>query len=306
MTPFDPLAVSAETADFNRTLAEKLREAPRPFEVAVEQTRAARAAGEGLFPLEGPLDGSEWIGIPGADGGPRRVRLTVPESPPRGVYLHIHGGGWTLGNPEHLDGFSQRIARTTGLAVASVNYRLSPENRWPGCAEDCEAAAAWALETFDGPMIIGGESAGAHLSAITLLRLRERGEHKRVGGMVLNYGQFDFALTPSVENWGDEYLILSTPVIRWFNENLMGGQDDPEVSPLRADLRGLPPALFQVGTKDPLLDDTLFMAARWQAAGNRAELAIVPGGVHAFDCFDLAIAREAHQRQDAFVNTLLD
>ncbi|MEM7668763.1 MAG: alpha/beta hydrolase [Pseudomonadota bacterium] len=306
MTAFDPSAVSGETADFNRTLAEKLATAPRPFEVAVEQTRAARAAGQGLFPLEGPLDGSEWIGIPGADGGPRRIRLSLPEGPPRGVYLHIHGGGWTLGNPEHLDGFSQRIARTTGLAVASVNYRLSPENRWPGCAEDCEAAAAWALETFDGPMIIGGESAGAHLSAITLLRLRGRGLRDRVGGMVLNYGQFDFALTPSVENWGDEYLILSTPVIRWFNENLMGGQDDPEVSPLRADLRGLPPALFQVGTKDPLLDDTLFMAARWQAAGNRAELAIVPGGVHAFDCFDLAIAREAHQRQDAFVNSLFD
>lgn len=305
MNPFDPSAISAETAEFNRKLADMLADAPRPFDVPVEQTRAARAAGKGLFPLAGPLEGSDWVEIAGADGGPGRIRLSRPAGPPRGVYLHIHGGGWTLGNPEHLDGYSQRIARATGLAVVSVQYRLSPENRWPGCAEDCEAAARWALDEFNGPMMIGGESAGAHLSAITLLRLRARGLRARVAGVVLNYGQFDFAPTPSVARWGEQYLILSTPVIRWFNQNLMGGQQDAEVSPLRADLTGLPPALFQVGTMDPLLDDTLFMAARWQAAGNRAELAVVPGGVHAFDCFDLEIAREAQRRQDDFLNGLL-
>jgi acetyl esterase/lipase len=69
-----------------------------------------------------------------------------------------------------------------------------------------------------------------------------------------------------------------------------------------ADLAGLAPALFQVGTIDPLIDDTLFMSRRWQAAGNRAELAIYPGGVHAFDMFDLAIAHASHARQDAFMN----
>jgi acetyl esterase/lipase len=68
-----------------------------------------------------------------------------------------------------------------------------------------------------------------------------------------------------------------------------------------ADLGGLAPALFQVGTLDPLIDDSLFMAQRWQAAGNRAELAVYPGGVHAFDMFDLAIAHDSRARQDAFM-----
>lgn len=306
MNPFDPAAISAETAAFHADLTAKLTDAPRPFDVPVETTRRSRAEGKGLFPLAGPLAGSDWIEIPGAPGGPGRIRLSLPEGTPRGVYVHIHGGGWTLGNPEHLDGFSQRIALATGLAVASVQYRLSPEHRWPGCANDCEAAADWALGAFEGPMMIGGESAGAHLAAVALLRLRARGISGRVAGAVLNYGQFDFDLTPSVRNWGEAYLVLSTPIISWFNQNLMNGQSDPEISPLGADLSDLPPALFQIGTRDPLLDDTLFMAARWQAAGNRAELAVVPGGVHAFDCFDLTIAREAHARQDNFLNALLD
>lgn len=303
--PFDPAAVSAETSKFNAELAATLKDAPRPMDIPVELTRKARAEGRGLFALAGPLEGSEWIAIAGAEGGPGRVRLSLPDGEPRGVYLHIHGGGWTLGDPEHQDGYNQRIARATGLAVASVNYRLSPEHRWPGCADDCEAAARWALSEFDGPMMIGGESAGGHLTAVTALRLKASGLIDRVGGLVCNYGMFDFSMTPSMRNWGDDYLILSTPVVAWFLDNLMNGQTDIEASPLYADLAGMPPALFQVGTMDPLLDDTLFMAARWQAAGNRAELAVVPGGVHAYDCFDLPIAHESHARQDAFVNTFL-
>jgi acetyl esterase/lipase len=56
--------------------------------------------------------------------------------------------------------------------VISAQYRLAPEHPWPACADDCEAAALWALEEFSGPLLIGGESAGAYLSAVTLLRLR--------------------------------------------------------------------------------------------------------------------------------------
>ncbi len=72
-----------------------------------------------------------------------------------------------------------------------------------------------------------------------------------------------------------------------------------------ANLTGLTPALFQIGTWDPLLDDSLFMARRWEAAGNRAELAVYPGGVHAFDMFDLKIAHHSRTRQDEFVNARL-
>lgn len=287
--PFDPGAVAPETAAFNAQLEAALAELPPVHELPPELTRKARAEGRGVFPVAGPLAGSEWRGIAGAPGGPGRVRLSLPEGAPRGTYLHIHGGGWTLGCPDQYDAYNQRIARATGCRVVSVRYRLAPEHPWPACADDCEAAALWALETFGGPLLIGGESAGGHLSAVTLIRLRRRGLAGRVAGVVLNYGCFDLRMTPSMANWGERYLILSTPVTDWFVRNLLSERSaaDPEVSPLLADLAGLPPALLQVGTCDPLLDDSLFMAARWRAAGNPAELAVYPGGVHAFDMFDL-------------------
>jgi acetyl esterase/lipase len=78
-------------------------------------------------------------------------------------------------------------------------------------------------------------------------------------------------------------------------------RDRPDVSPLYADLRGLPPALFTVGTLDPLLDDSQFMAARWSAAGNAAELAVYPGGIHAFNAFPLALGATANRRILEFV-----
>jgi acetyl esterase len=80
-----------------------------------------------------------------------------------------------------------------------------------------------------------------------------------------------------------------------------GKERDPDVSPIRADLHDLPRALFTVGTLDPLLDDTLFMHARWIAAGNRAELAIYPGGVHGFSGFPTALAHRANQRMIDFL-----
>jgi acetyl esterase/lipase len=76
---------------------------------------------------------------------------------------------------------------------------------------------------------------------------------------------------------------------------------NPDISPLYASLHGMPPALFSVGTADALLDDTLFMHARWLAAGNAAELAIYPGGAHGFTLFPNALAEQAAARMDAFL-----
>jgi acetyl esterase len=310
--PFDPAAISTETAAFNSWLEAEISGVPPVHMVPPELTRQARIEGRGVFPESGPRDGSEWVTIAGAPGGPGRVRVSLPGETPRGTYLHIHGGGWTIGRPDLYDAHNQRIAEATGCRVTSVQYRLAPEHPWPACAEDCEAAALWALEESSGPLLIGGESAGGHLSTVTLMRLKARGLVGRVAEMVLNYGVFDMRMTPSMANWGERYLVLSTPVVAWFCDNLLpdgparlADRGDPAVSPLMADLAGSAPALFQVGTCDPLIDDTLFMSKRWLAAGNRAELAVYPGGVHAFDMFDLAIAHASRARQDAFVNSCL-
>ncbi|SES99446.1 alpha/beta hydrolase fold domain-containing protein [Oceanicella actignis] len=309
---FAPAAADEETLAFNARLEEALRAVPPTHAVPVEETRRAREEGRGLFPPAGPLEGSRWLALPG--GG--RVRVSAPEGAPRGVYLHIHGGGWTLGSPAHYDLHNQRIARRTGAAVVSVAYPLAPEHPWPAAPEACLAAALWTLDEGaralgagdDAPMIVGGESAGAHLAALTLLALRDAGRMERVRGAILNYGMYDLRMTPSAAHWGARQLVLSTPTIAWFVDNFVSDRAlraDPRVSPLLAALEGMPPALFQVGTWDPLLDDTLMMAARWVGAGAEADLRVYPGGVHAFNMFDLKIARDYQAAEDAFIRARL-
>lgn len=292
---FDPSAITAETAAFNEEFERELAKLPKVHTVDPVLTRQARAEGRGIFPHGGPLDGSVWQDIPGAKGGPGRVRISEPDGQPHGVYVHIHGGGWTIGAPDQYDRFNQDIARQAGVRVISIQYRLAPEDPWPAQHQDCMAATRWVLENSDLPVVIGGESAGGHLTATTALGLRAEDMASRLRGLVFTYGCFDLRMTPSMANWGERYLVLSTPIVEWFVENTdPGGKDrgTPEMSPLLADLDGMPPALFQVGTLDPLMDDTLFMAQRWRAAGNAASLAVYPGGIHAFDMFETSIAKQ--------------
>jgi acetyl esterase/lipase len=304
---FDPRAVSDETAAFNARLEAQLAELPRPWTLPPDVVRRARAEGKGALPLLGPREGSRWQAT-GAAEGPGRVRISKPEDAPRGTYLHFHGGGWVIGAPDQYDEPNQALARRTGLRVVSAQYRLAPEHPWPAARDDCLAAARWALDQFDGPFFIGGESAGGQLAAVTAIALRDAGVGAGVTGLVLTYGVFDMAGTPSCMNWGERYLVLSTPMMRWFFDQVDpdgSARGRPDASPIRADLRGLPPALFSVGTEDPLLDDTLFMAARWQAAGNQTRLAVYPGGVHGFDMDDLTISREFHAEVARFLTERL-
>lgn len=306
---FDPGAVDPETAAFTADLEAQLADAPRMYTFPPEVVRAARAEGKGALPLLGPAEGSDWVEIPGAPGGTGRVRVSEPPGPPKGIYLHIHGGGWSIGSADQYDIPNQALARDTGLRVVSAAYRLAPEHPWPAQRDDCMAAARWVLESSDLPVIVGGESAGGHLTSVVALALRDAGLSHRLRGLVMNYGVFDLRGTPSTLNWGERYLVLSTPTMQWFFDFV-----DPSgkarqgagLSTLLADVRDMPPALFQVGTEDPLLDDTLFMAQRWQAAGNHTQLEVFPGGVHGFDMFpELAIARAAQANTRTFIERVL-
>jgi len=133
--------------------------------------------------------------------------------------------------------------------------------------------------------------------------MRERHDFRGFCGAVLTYGGYDMAMTPSARRWGERNLILTTKTIKWFHGNYAPAEKrgDPDISPLYADLSGMPPAVFTVGTLDPLLDDTLFMHMRWLAAGNQSELAVYPGGIHAFNFFPIELARKAKARINDFI-----
>ena len=306
---FSPEAIDPTTAAFNQQVETMLAQTPPLHTLPPQRIRDAREAGTGSF---GPIIRSEMASertVPGP-AGEITLRQFLPETV-NGVYLHIHGGGWMLGRAHQQDPRLERIARQAGVAVLSVDYRLAPEHPYPAGPDDCEAAALWLVnhakqEFGTETLLIGGESAGGHFSAVTLLRMRDKHGYRGFAGANLVYGAYDMTMTPSVANWGERYLILSTPIVRWFIESYVGGvpeeqRRDPDHSPLHGDLRGLPPALFTVGTLDPLLDDSLFMYSRWLAAGNEGELAVYPGGIHGFDSFPTPLGQEASARCIQFI-----
>jgi len=222
--------------------------------------------------------------------GPLRLRTFVPDQVDA-VFLHIHGGGFVTGSPEMTDLLHEILSKELNLAFVSVDYRLAPEHPYPAGPDDCEAAALWLLEHAErefgsARLLIGGESAGAHLAACTLLRLRDHHDAAdRFGGANLVFGIYDLGGTPSQRGVPERPDLLTVEQIEYFAELFTPGRSfeerrDPDISPLYADLHGLPPALFTVGTDDHLVDDTLFLAARWALAGNEAELLVYPETPH--------------------------
>jgi acetyl esterase len=222
--------------------------------------------------------------------GPIRLRTFVPEEV-NAVFLHIHGGGFVTGSPEMTDLLHETLSKDLDLAFVSVDYRLAPEHPYPAGPDDCEAAALWLLEHAErelgsARLLIGGESAGAHLAACTLLRMRDRHDAvDRFCGANLVFGIYDLGGTPSQRGVPERPDLLTAELIEYFADLFTSGRSpeqrrDPDISPLYADLRGLPPALFTVGAVDHLVDDTLFMAARWELAGNDTELLVYPEGPH--------------------------
>ena len=305
---FRPNAISAETRRLNESLVQLLTPLPEWWNIGAETTREARRRGDGPFPVAPKSPRAKMRKITGPDGNEVALRIIAPDTP-RGVYLHIHGGGWVLGSADLQDPMLERIADNTGLAAVSVEYRLAPEDPYPAGPDDCEAAAVWLArnakaEFGSDALTIGGESAGGHLSAVTLLRLRDRHGYTGFRGANLVYGAFDMGMTPSQRQFGNERLVLRTiDIVQFANAFLPAVPDrrDPDISPLYARLHDMPPALFSVGTADALLDDSLFMHARWIAAGNEAELAVYPGGAHGFTLFPNALATQAAARMDTFL-----
>jgi acetyl esterase/lipase len=226
-------------------------------------------------------------------GRTARVRILRPPGPLHGVHVHIHGGGWTIGSARMDDAMNARLALSIHIAVVSVEYRLIPAFAFTDCIDDCETAARWVLEAGREVfgverMTIGGESAGGHLAAATILRLRDAGAmFDRVKGAALTYGCYDLGGTEMRSRAGPETLVLHGPTMPRILDKARGIPDrnrrHPSVSPLYNPLAGLPPALFVVGTRDPLQEDTELMYAKWVRESHNAELAVVPEAAHGFN-----------------------
>jgi acetyl esterase/lipase len=213
------------------------------------------------------------------------------------------------GSPRMNDNDNEELSTRLGVRVVSVDYRLAPEHPHPEGSDDCLTVAQWVLENEPGIIAIGGESAGAYFSAFTLLRIRdELGTIERIAGANLAFGIYDLSGTPS--NRGarpsDMPDVLDDDLAQLVRDAYLPGASiedarGPSISPLFANLHAMPPALFTVGLADRLLDDSLFMAARWEAYGNEAELAVYPDCVHGFTFLPIELAKCARERIEGFL-----
>ncbi len=309
---FTPDAVSSETAAFNQDIIDMMCDAPDMWGMPPAMVRAARMDGGGPFPIE-PKEKSAVNFTIELKAQTIPLRIFKPKTGvAKGTYLHIHGGGWILGSSLGQEVRLQELSDRCSLNCVSVEYRLAPEHPYPAGPDDCEQAALWLLENKLGLNIeflaIGGESAGAHLAAVTLLRLRNRFGECPFHAAALTAGVYDLGHTASAKNWGTEKLILNTRDMRLFAANFLhSGEDmrDGDVSPLYAPLQNLPPVLFSAGTADLLVDDSLLMATRWHATNGNAELDVTPGGCHVFQSFrHLEIAISSNANIDRFLNKI--
>jgi acetyl esterase len=209
--------------------------------------------------------------------GGLRIRLYRPEGKgPFPILLYFHGGGWVIGDLESHDHVCRSLARRAAALVISVDYRLSPETRFPGPLDDCAAALRWTADHAaelggDARRIaVGGDSAGANLAAGLALRVRDQGG-PRIGFQLLIYPVADRNFeTVSYREFASGYG-LTRNNMQWFWDCYLpagGGALDPQAAPLRAkDLKELPPAFVLTAEFDVLRDEGEAYARRLHKEG---------------------------------------
>ena len=228
-------------------------------------------------------DGVEVLTLAGGAG--TRLYRPAGASSPAPALVWIHGGGYVIGSAAQDDRLCRDWAHRLGMVVASVEYRLAPEDPYPTPLEDCYQVLTWlaGLPGVDRDRIaIGGASAGGGLAAALALLARDRGEIRPVL-QLLSYPMLDDrTLDPALDDPG--FRLWDTASNRFGWGSYLGDADpDSAVPARREDLADLPPAWIGVGTLDLFHGEDLTYAARLAAAGVPCEFHEVPGAFHGFD-----------------------
>jgi len=222
-------------------------------------------------------------------GGVSAEWFSQPDSDRDRVLLYFHGGGYSTGSINSHRDFLARLCIASKMRVLAADYRLAPEHRFPAQLEDSHRVYLWLIETqgiHPDRIVLGGESAGAGLTLSTVVSLRDAGL-PRPAGAVLISGWFDLDSRSMSMKSNSQYDFVSRVAIRTMAKRFapVSEHGNPLVSPVHADMTGLPPLLIQVGAAETLLDDNLRVAEAARAAGVEVELEVWPDMIHAWHVF---------------------
>lgn len=235
--------------------------------------------------------------LPGAMLRTQRRRDSLAGVPvtwitPRGgaeprLILYVHGGGFTMGSSRMVRDLLARLALASSARILSVDYRLAPEHPWPAGLDDLRAVWRSALAEFAPKQIVlAGDSAGGNLVLALLLELRDRGEALPAGAVLFSPWVDLRCTAKSFETNADADVLFREAMLRDAAGYAGGGDpSQPSLSPLRAELAGLPPLYLQVGGAELLREDVEALTARARAAGARASLDVFDDQVHDFQTF---------------------
>ena len=265
----------------------------------LDQMGAAAQRPAGLEVRRAPLAGltTEW--------------LTTPESSERQVILYLHGGGYVMGSCDSHRALAGNIGHACGVQVVLPEYRLAPEHPFPAAVDDALAAYGGLLAQGHSPadIVVCGDSAGGGLTLALLVALRDASIPLPRAAVVLSpftdlacTGE-SFVTRAALDPWLAPAL-FDQHIRRYAGEH---DRRDPRLSPLYADLRGLPPVLVQVGDHEVLLSDSMRFVERARSAGVDATLEVWPEVWHVFQLFAPALpeANDALAKIGAFVRAQL-
>lgn len=219
-------------------------------------------------------------------GGELRLRVfrpcpvpTGPTAGGTGCLVWAHGGSWVAGSVESWHRPCADLARRTGVVVASVDYRLAPQHWYPAPVDDVVLGVEWAADRFDGPVAVGGDSAGGTLAACAAVRCRDEG--LALSLQLLAYPPLDPSCPPAAYHDGPgafpsrSGLLAAWRAYRGPDPGVVG------VTPFdAAHLRGVAPAVVVVGERDPVAQDARRYVTTLRAQGNRADLELLEATDH--------------------------
>ncbi|MGJ0120580.1 alpha/beta hydrolase [Williamsia sp. MIQD14] len=234
-----------------------------------------------------PDRGVETVRLPsGASVRVHRPPTAPTAQHPAPAMVWIHGGGYLFGTARQDDALCARFARTLGITVAAVDYRLAPEHPFPAPVDDCLTALRWLADqptVNSDALAIGGASAGGGLAAALAQRVHDEGEFTPALQLLVYPMLDDRTPTPDADSARGHRLWSGASNTYGWSSYLGDTDRDRAVPARRADLAGLPPAWIGVGTNDLFHDEDLAYARRLTEAGVACETVVVPGAFHAFD-----------------------